>query len=197
MFTSRAEFRLTIRADNADQRMTPLGVAAGCVRDARKAAFDRKMVAISTGVRALKDLSFLPAECEDLGIKVSRDGQRRSAFSLLGLANVTPTELRAKCSSWPDLAPEIEEQIHSEAIYAPYLPRQQADVDALRRDEAVPLDHDLNYAAIAGLSAELRLKLSAVRPRNIAQAARIEGMTPAALLLLAAHASLDGRRMRG
>lgn len=197
MFTSRAEFRLTIRADNADQRMTPVGIRMGCVGEQRRIAFEKKCTDLSYGRCALMELSFSATECDALGIKVSRDGQRRSAYSLLALPDVTPSEMKARCAHWPVLEPDVEEQLRKEAIYAPYLVRQQEDVDSLRRDESVALPKEFDYGNISGLSSELRLKLSAARPVNIGQAGRIEGMTPAALLLLASHVAIDARRSRG
>lgn len=196
MFTSRAEFRLTIRADNADHRLTPRGIEVGCVGAKRQEAFEAKQEALEKGRQSLQNLAFSPAECESMGIKVSRDGQRRSAFALLALAGVTPCKLRAACPEWPQLDSEIEEQLHRDAIYEPYLLRQREDVEALRRDENLELPRDMDFGAISGLSSELRLKLQASQPTSVGQAGRIEGMTPAALMLLAAHVAIQNRRQR-
>lgn len=194
MFTSRAEYRLTIRCDNADQRLTPLGLDLGCVRDARKAAFLEKQNALAVARSALENMTYRPEECHRMGIKVSRDGQRRSAFSLLALPDVTPDHLRQHSDHWPTISKDVETQLHRDAIYAPYLERQADDVQALRRDEQARLPEDLDYSAMSGLSSELQLKLSRVRPSTIGQAGRIEGMTPAALVLLASQVAL--RRAR-
>jgi tRNA uridine 5-carboxymethylaminomethyl modification enzyme len=184
MFTSRAEFRLQLRADNADQRLTPLGVTIGCVGEARRAAFERKMAALGrVRERALATI-VTPPETARLGLAVKQDGARRSAFELLGYPDIS---LDAIGRAFPALGaedPEILRQLERDARYAPYLERQAKDVARLRRDEAVPIPASLDYRHIAGLSGELRQKLEAVRPETVAQAARIEGMTPAALTLV-------------
>ena len=184
MFTSRAEFRLQLRADNADQRLTPRGIALGCVGTARREAFERKMAALARVRASAMDIRVTPAEAARLGLPVNQDGVRRSAYELLGHADLGLEAIR---DAFPALATEDEaimRQLEHEARYAPYLERQAEDVARLRRDEAVSIPRSLDYRALAGLSHELRGKLETVRPETIAQAARIEGMTPAALTLL-------------
>jgi tRNA uridine 5-carboxymethylaminomethyl modification enzyme len=187
MFTSRAEYRLSLRADNADQRLTPLGLAAGCVGPERARAFATKQAALREARLLLEERSLTPAEATRHGLTVNQDGVRRSAFDLLAHPDVSWDRVG---TIWPELAripPRIAEQVRIDAQYAVYLKRQQADVEAMRRDEALELPTDLDYDAVAGLSAEVRQKLAAVRPASIGQAGRIEGVTPAALTRLLGH----------
>jgi len=187
MFTSRAEFRLSLRADNADQRLTPIGIAAGCVGPERQKAFSAKKTALDSARQLLKGLTLTPTEAAKHDVHVNRDGIRRTAFELLGFPGIDVVRL---AKAWPELGKipaAIVEQVTTDAQYAVYLERQQADVDAVRRDEALALPSDLDYAAIAGLSTEVRQKLAAVRPTNLGQAGRIDGMTPAALTRLLSH----------
>jgi tRNA uridine 5-carboxymethylaminomethyl modification enzyme len=195
MFTSRAEYRLQLRADNADQRLTPLGVAVGCVGETRRVAFEAKREALAR-TRALAEAAAVsPAEAARRGLAVNQDGVRRSAFELMGYPEVG---VEAVVAAFPQLAgvdAEIIAQVGRDAVYAPYLARQGLDVARLRRDEGVRLPRGLDYRAIGGLSAELRGKLELVRPESLAQAARIEGMTPAALTqILVRVRQEEGRR---
>jgi tRNA uridine 5-carboxymethylaminomethyl modification enzyme len=187
MFTSRAEYRLTLRADNADQRLTGKGIAIGCVGRIRRQKFHDKIKDLAEA-RVLADgLSVTPNGAEKHGISLNRDGQRRTAFDLLsypmlGIAEITRI--------WPELAalkPKIAEQLEIDAKYAVYLDRQDADIQAYRHDESFALPEQLDYAALPGLSHEIRQKLQALKPRTIGQAGRIDGITPAALTLLVAH----------
>jgi tRNA uridine 5-carboxymethylaminomethyl modification enzyme len=187
MFTSRAEYRLSLRADNADQRLTPIGLAAGCVGPERERAFREKDVTLTSTRAALDELTLTPAEANRQGFRINQDGIRRSAFDLLAHPDVAWSDI---ARAWPQLASipdKIAEQVRIDAQYAVYLKRQAVDVEALRRDEALELPLDLDYAAIAGLSTEVRQKLSAVRPANVGQAGRIDGVTPAALTRLLSH----------
>ncbi|MGQ0455908.1 MAG: tRNA uridine-5-carboxymethylaminomethyl(34) synthesis enzyme MnmG [Hyphomicrobium sp.] len=187
MFTSRAEFRLRLRADNADQRLTPLGVVLGCVGARRGAAFATKSAALADGHALLNQLNLTPSEAARHGLAVNRDGRRRTAFELLALPGVDVARLAL---IWPDLGRlggPVGAQLEIDAKYASYVRRQEEDVTALRRDEAIQIPNDFNYGGVSGLSAELQGKLARQTPSTIAQASRMEGMTPAALLLLLAH----------
>jgi len=194
MFTSRAEFRLKLRADNADQRLTPLGLAVGCVGAARAKAFGAKSEALDRGRSKLQSVSITPSAATAHGLNLNKDGRRRTAFDLLAMPEIGASKVLA---IWPELA-EIGAaamaQLAVDARYAAYIARQEEDVAALRRDEAIAIPDDFSYAGLAGLSAELSQKLEAARPVTLAQAARLEGMTPAALTLLAAHLKKAGAR---
>jgi len=193
MFTSRAEYRLTLRADNADQRLTDRGIALGCVGTERAARHAAKMAALRDAKALARSLAVTPNEAARHGLSLNRDGQRRSAFELLAYPEVGWREVTA---IWPQLR-EIPDQIagHLEidAKYDVYLARQAADVEAFRRDESLVLA-DVDYDAVPGLSNEARHKLATIRPRTIGQAARIEAMTPAALGILAAYLRREARR---
>jgi tRNA uridine 5-carboxymethylaminomethyl modification enzyme len=187
MFTARAEFRLSLRADNADQRLTPRGRSLGVVGAERAAAYAAKAAAIDRGRELLERLSAGPAALLAHGIAVNRDGERRSAYRLLGYPGVTIAGLSR---FWPELAviePAAAEQLANDAHYQGYLARQEADRRALQRDETLALPPDLDYAALPGLSNELRSKLTASRPATLAAAMRLPGMTPAAMAVLLAR----------
>ena len=187
MFTSRAEFRLTLRADNADQRLTERGATLGLVGSERLSAFRTKMQALDAARSELSRLALTPDEATGHGIVVRGDGRRRSALDLLAYPDV---DVGVLARIWPQLdalSPAIAEQVEADALYAGYLDRQAADVAAFRRDEALELDPAIDYAGVGGLSTEAREKLSRVRPRTLGQAARIEGVTPGALTALLAH----------
>ncbi|QFS96989.1 tRNA uridine 5-carboxymethylaminomethyl modification enzyme MnmG [Labrenzia sp. THAF191b] len=187
MFTSRAEYRLSLRADNADQRLTPLGIAIGCVSTTRKEAFEDKMARIATARELLTTLTVTPSEAQKKGLPVNQDGIRRSAFDLLSYPNVT---FEGLTDIWPelkDIDPAIAEQVATDALYAVYLDRQMADIEALKRDEALSIPDGFDYEAIIGLSNEVRQKLIDIRPATLGQASRMDGMTPAALTLILSH----------
>jgi tRNA uridine 5-carboxymethylaminomethyl modification enzyme len=194
MFTSRAEYRLSLRADNADQRLTPLGLSLGLVGRERAEAFAERMGALDRARMLAGSLSLTPDEAARHGLKLNRDGVRRTALELLAHADVDMARLTA---IWPELG-RLErfasEQIATEARYAVYLERQAADVAGLRRDEAVRVPPELDVAALAGLSNELKEKLAEARPETLGQAARIDGMTPAGLAIIAAAIRRGGRR---
>ncbi len=186
MFTSRAEFRLHLRSDNADQRLTRLGIDKGLVGETRQAAFESKVAALDGGRRLLDALTMTPTEARKNGVVVNADGQRRSAFDLLAYPDVTVEDVTRL---WPEIGTigtSILEQLSIDAQYAVYLERQRADVAAMRRDEAVGIPDWLDYSVIPGLSAELRQKLTQHKPATVAQAQALEGMTPAAATLLLA-----------
>ncbi len=193
MFTSRAEYRLTLRADNADQRLTARGISIGCVGAARQRLHMEKMAALAAARGYARSLSLTPSEAERHGLALKKDGQRRSAFELLSHPNVGIADL---ARIWPrlgDFPPKIAEQLETDAKYAVYLERQAADIASYRRDESLELPAEIDYARIKGLSNEARQKLIAIRPRTIGQAGRIDGMTPAALTLLVAHVRRGAR----
>nr|WP_295889477.1 tRNA uridine-5-carboxymethylaminomethyl(34) synthesis enzyme MnmG [uncultured Devosia sp.] len=186
MFTSRAEFRLHLRADNADQRLTPLGTARGVVGEERRELFATKIDALSKGRALLTTLTATPNVARKAGIAVNEDGKLRSAFDLLSYPDVTPDDA---IRLWPEIAgiaPDIIEQLVVDAQYAVYLDRQRDDIDAVRRDEQKPIPEDIDFSAIPGLSMEIRQKLQQFRPQTIAQAQAMDGMTPAAVTLLLA-----------
>jgi len=184
MFTSRAEYRLSLRADNADQRLTPVGIEIGCVSDQRKVAFDQKMEALESAKSLCESLVMKPKEAREFGIKMNMDGMARTGLDLLSYPDITLKKLENK---WPELSgiPEnIQKQVENDARYAHYIDRQKSDVEAMRRDEALVIPDGFDYADISGLSNEMIDKLSAAKPATLGQANRIEGVTPAALTLI-------------
>ncbi|TCP40286.1 tRNA uridine-5-carboxymethylaminomethyl(34) synthesis enzyme MnmG [Rhodovulum marinum] len=187
MFTSRAEFRLSLRADNADQRLTPLGMEIGCVGPDRARVFDTKMEQMDKARSRLEAMSLTPKQISEAGIKVNADGARRSGLDVLAFPDVGFADLVPLDPALERTAPEIRAQIERDALYANYIRRQAQDVEAMRRDEAQALPSDFPYERIEGLSNELKSKLSVARPETLAQAARIDGMTPAALTLVLAR----------
>lgn len=196
MFTSRAEFRLSLRADNADQRLTPLGQRLGCVGDTRARVFEAKQSALDSARAMLESQMISAPDLKTTGINVNSDGPKRSLFDALSIPGASVAVL---AQAVPDLAamdPEIARQLHRDATYAPYVKRQMADVAALKRDSMTLIPGDFSYVSLDGLSGELREKLAAIRPANLAQAARIEGMTPAALTLLLARLRQDEKSVR-
>ena len=186
MFTSRAEFRLSLRADNADQRLTPLGLAIGCVGEKRREAFGRKMETLGSARAQLESQSYSPNQAAAAGIRIGQDGQRRSAFALLAFPDVGFDDILQLDPSLASLDAEVREQIARDAMYATYIDRQAVEVEALRRDESHEIPVDFDYRALSGLSFELTAKLERARPATLAQAGRIDGMTPAALTLILA-----------
>jgi tRNA uridine 5-carboxymethylaminomethyl modification enzyme len=193
MFTSRAEFRLSLRADNADQRLTPLGVSIGCVGPVRSAIFAQKAELLQRGRTELDAVRLTPQEVGGLGLAVSLDGVRRSAFTLLGFPDASADLIAGLVPDFGALDAEVRVQLARDALYAQYENRQKGDAEALKRDEGRKIPDDFDYALISGLSTELKGKLERQRPGNIAQAARIDGMTPAALLLVLARIGQSDR----
>jgi tRNA uridine 5-carboxymethylaminomethyl modification enzyme len=195
MFTSRAEYRLTLRADNADQRLTAAGVAAGCVGVSRETAFSGKIAQLEEARALLRSFTLTPSEMQRYGMSVKLDGTRRDALELLALPNV---DFQTITRIWPQLAvlnPSIVELIQTDARYCGYLGRQEADILAFRRDEGVALPEDLDYESIRSLSTEVRQKLARIRPLTLGQASRIDGITPAALTLVLAHVRAGTKRV--
>ncbi|PZU76184.1 MAG: tRNA uridine-5-carboxymethylaminomethyl(34) synthesis enzyme MnmG [Brevundimonas sp.] len=187
MFTSRAEYRLTLRADNADQRLTPLGIELGIVGPERQARFETKAEQLAEANRVSRETLFTPNEANALGIAVNADGRRRSMRELLAFPGVALDRFLTAHPAIADWAADIREQIEIDAGYANYLDRQAVEAEALRTEEGLLLPVDLDYAVIGGLSNEVREKLIRVQPRTLGQAGRIEGMTPGALTALLAH----------
>lgn len=187
MFTSRAEYRLSLRSDNADQRLTERGIALGLVGEARAEMFHVKQNALNAGREMLQSQTMTPNEAQKLGWKVNQDGQRRSAWEYLAYPSIDMAAIVHAFPGVADLAPAIKSQLEIEAMYAGYIERQKDDVEALRREEALALPADLDYAAVGGLTNEVRAKLDMIRPATLGQAGRIEGMTPGALTALLAY----------
>ncbi|MCT2539614.1 tRNA uridine-5-carboxymethylaminomethyl(34) synthesis enzyme MnmG [Sedimentimonas flavescens] len=186
MFTSRAEFRLSLRADNADQRLTGFGLDLGCVGETRQAAFESKMEQLASGRALMEALTLTPREAAAHGFAVNQDGARRSAFALLSFPDIALPDLERIFPDLSALAPEISAQLAKDALYANYVARQERDVEAMKRDENWEIPADFDYAAMSGLSNELKLKLSRARPQTLGQAARVDSVTPAALTLILA-----------
>ncbi|MEM0976243.1 MAG: tRNA uridine-5-carboxymethylaminomethyl(34) synthesis enzyme MnmG [Pseudomonadota bacterium] len=187
MFTSRAEYRLSLRADNADQRLTPKGVAMGCVGAARRDAFADKQAALREAKFRLSERSLSPTEATRSGLRVNQDGQRRSALDLLSFPDISYADLEAIWPEFAEIDPAISKQLARDAVYVNYLDRQSRDIEAMRRDEALMIPAEFSFAGLPGLSNELQQKLDRVRPETLAQARRIDGMTPAALTLILGH----------
>ena len=188
MFTSRSEYRLSLRSDNADERLTPKGLSWGLVGKARRADFELRFKALEEARALLKSLTVTPTEAIGRGLKLNQDGIRRTAFDVLSYPGQT---LECLAQLWPELnrfGPKMVDRLENDARYAVYLDRQQKDIESFKRDELLVMPADMDYSDISGLSSELRNKLSLVKPRTLGQAGRIEGMTPAALTVLASKA---------
>ena len=194
MFTSRAEFRLSLRADNADQRLTPLAVELGCTTAIRAEVFAEKMKRLKEATELLQSDKFSPKVIEESGIKINQDGSKRTGFQLLSFPDVKFEHLIPLDPRLDAVDDETRRQVERDALYANYIARQQRDIDVLQKDEAHSIPDSFDYAPIDGLSNELKSKLIRVRPTNLAQAARIDGMTPSALTLLLSHLKRDARK---
>ncbi|WP_296640563.1 tRNA uridine-5-carboxymethylaminomethyl(34) synthesis enzyme MnmG [Roseinatronobacter sp.] len=194
MFTSRAEYRLSLRADNADQRLTPLGQTLGCIGDGRRVAFEEKNDRLQSARAKLTAKTFTPGQLRNAGYKISEDGTRRTALELLGLPGFGFDVLETLEPDFKTIDEETRAQLGREMIYAAYLTRQESQIASLRADEARAIPDGIDYSAINGLSRELADKLSRSKPKSIAQAGRIDGMTPAALVLILARIQAVGRR---
>ena len=184
MFTSRAEFRLSLRADNADQRLTGIGIKCGLVGEKRQNIFNKKIHALDKAKALLSSYSITPTQAKKAGISIKQDGIRRSAMELLSFKDVDFRKLEHIWPGFPDFNQEVRDQLEKDAIYINYIERQSAAVNAMRKDEKLSIPENLNYSDISGLSNELKQKLIHSRPASLAQASRIEGMTPAGLALI-------------
>ncbi|MFC7292337.1 tRNA uridine-5-carboxymethylaminomethyl(34) synthesis enzyme MnmG [Hirschia litorea] len=193
MFTSRAEYRLSLRADNADQRLTGLAIDLGLTSKERKQAFEAKMQSLNEGRELLNKLNMTPNDAEAIGIKITQDGRRRTAFDMLSFPNVKLDTLSAMWPEIMDIPERVREQLEIEAIYAGYLIRQQTDIESFQKDEKLRLPQELDYSNVGGLSNEARSKLEAIRPLTLGQASRIEGVTPGAITALLAYVKRSQR----
>lgn len=192
MFTSRAEYRLSLRVDNADLRLTPFGKAIGIVGSERTTRFDQFTEALNVGRAQLQEVTISPSQASKQGLKLNQDGQRRSAYELLAYPDITLDQLT---QHWPELSAlprKVAETLEIEAGYAVYLQRQNADIIDIKRDEDRLIPEDFEFSELSGLSNELKQKLKAARPTNIAQASRVDGMTPAAISLILAMVKKSG-----
>lgn len=197
MFTSRAEFRLTVRADNADRRLTPVGLAGGCISDRRREAFERKLAALEAGREDLSAVMLGPKALNDVGIAVSRDGVKRSAYDALSLPGAELDVVVSAFPAYQNLERDVLVQLQIDSTYDQYSDRQAKEVADLRRQETQRIPEGFDYSRISGLSNELKQKLTRARPESILQASRIEGVTPAALLLVLAHLRKPDERLAG
>ncbi|MEO0568374.1 MAG: tRNA uridine-5-carboxymethylaminomethyl(34) synthesis enzyme MnmG [Pseudomonadota bacterium] len=196
MFTSRAEFRLSLRADNADQRLTPIAIDLGCASEERKTRFLDKMERLYAGRARVESKSFTPQQLDQVGIKVNKDGSKRTGFQLLAFPEVDFETLLRLDPDLSDVDREVQSQIEKDALYANYIDRQNRDVASIKRDEAQLFPVGFDFGSIEGLSNELKAKLMSANPDNLAQASKIDGMTPAALTLLLARIKQEKREKR-
>jgi len=196
MFTSRAEYRLSLRADNADTRLTQLGINIGCVQAKRMEIYTKKVNKINELNNTLKSLKISPNEAGKFDIKIAKDGVKRSAFDILSREGVTFNKLRSIWSKIPNASREEEEQIEISAHYSGYLEKQEADILAFRKDENLIIPKDIDYSKLSGLSNEVKSKFRLIRPKTLGQALRIDGITPAAVYILLSHVKKGSKRLK-
>jgi tRNA uridine 5-carboxymethylaminomethyl modification enzyme len=187
MFTSRAEYRLTLRADNADVRLTQIGINIGLVNPRRAELYTRKINQINEMGNSLKSLKLSPNQAEKFNIRIAKDGVKRSAFDLLSRPDVNLKKLRSIWLQLPRVPSKIDEQIEISAHYSGYLDKQEADIKAFRRDEKLIIPDNIDYNKLSGLSNEVKSKFKLIRPKTLGQALRIDGITPAAVYILLSH----------
>ena len=184
MFTSRAEYRLSLRADNADQRLTPLGIKINLVKEFRKNSFLKKQKKLVSVYDALSSNLITPNAAAKHSVKISMDGVKRSGIDVLALKGVTVSKLRKIWDNIPYYEQSIDEQVEIDAHYSGYLKRQSHDIDAFRKDESIVIPLDIDYDSFSGLSIEIKSKLKKIKPKTLGQALRIDGVTPAAAIIL-------------
>ncbi len=194
MFTSRAEYRLRLRADNADQRLTDRGIEAGCVGELRQKAWLAKSAALKSARTLVRETTATPNELADKGVRINKDGKRRSIADLLSYRDISWDDLADIWTEMRDIAPDIREQIEIDSLYAGYMERHEADIAAFRKDENLVLPQNLDYSDIGSLSNEVRQKLAHVAPATLGEASRIPGVTPAAVISLLRHVKKGGRK---
>ena len=184
MFTSRAEYRLSLRADNSDQRLTPMGIKINLVKDNRKKLFNEKQKKISSLEKSLSRKSITPNAAAKHSIKIAMDGVKRSGLEILGIKNVKLTHLRSIWADIPHYEHYIDEQVEINAHYSGYLPKQENDIKTFKKDESLLIPNEIDYDSFSGLSNEVKSKLNLIRPKTLGQALRIDGVTPAAAIIL-------------
>ena len=184
MFTSRAEYRLTLRADNADQRLTPIGIQIGLVRDERKKYHFEKVKKLQKIINTLKSFTLTPNEASKHSIKIAQDGVRRKLTDVMSQRNLNMAKIRQIYPSIPNFGNAFDKQVEIDIHYKGYLKRQSNDIQAFRRDETLKIPYDLDYNNLSGLSNEIKSKLIKIRPSTLGQAIRIDGVTPAAIIIL-------------
>ena len=196
MFTSRAEYRLSLRADNADIRLTQIGINIGAVQAQRADIYTKKINKINELSNSLKSLKISPNEAEKVNIKIAKDGVKRTAFEILSREGVTFNKLRSIWNNIPKASKDEEEQIEISAHYSGYLEKQNADIIAFRRDENLIIPKDIDYSKLSGLSNEVKFKFKLIRPKTLGQALRIDGVTPAAAYILLSHVKKGQKRLK-
>ena len=196
MFTSRAEYRLSLRADNADIRLTQLGINVGLVQAQRTEIFTKKVNKINELSNSLKSLKISPNEAEKFNIKIAKDGVKRSAFEILSREGVTFNKLRSIWNKIPKASRNEEEQIEINAHYMGYLEKQEADIIAFRKDENLLIPENINYDKLSGLSNEVKSKFRLIKPKTLGQALRIDGITPAAVYILLSHVKRGNQKLK-
>jgi tRNA uridine 5-carboxymethylaminomethyl modification enzyme len=196
MFTSRAEYRLSLRADNADTRLTQLGINIGLVQAQRAQIYTKKINKINELTNSLKSLKISPNKAKKFNIKIAKDGIKRSAFEILSREGVTFNKLRSIWNKIPKASKDEEQQIEISAHYSGYLEKQKADIIAFRKDESLIIPKDIDYLKLSGLSNEVKSKFRLIKPKTLGQALRIDGITPAAAYILLSHVKKRSKKIK-